>query len=164
MGYFCSFSMITITSKISADFEGYFWLQSNFVNSNDSSMKKIFSRRDPLISLGANNTATTEKEPIKVSQWNLKWSWIIEQKKVQKCPTFFPLFTRFCYASRTGTAAFVYLLCALRLRRLSALSLVNKHENSTQKNQKSFSISIPIETKESYQENQKAWNWKISSM
>ena len=48
-------------------FEGYFWLQSNFLNSNDSSMKKIFSRRDPLISLGANNTATTEKEPIKVS-------------------------------------------------------------------------------------------------
>ncbi len=29
-------------------------------------MKKIFSRRDPLISLGANNAATTEKEPIKV--------------------------------------------------------------------------------------------------
>ena len=29
-------------------------------------MKKIFSRRDPLISLGATNSATTEKESIKV--------------------------------------------------------------------------------------------------
>ena len=31
-------------------------------------MKKIFSRRDPLISLGASNVASNEKEPIKV--WN----------------------------------------------------------------------------------------------
>ena len=31
-------------------------------------MKKIFSRRDPLISLGGNpNPSTTEKEPIKVN-------------------------------------------------------------------------------------------------
>lgn len=34
-------------------------------------MKKIFSRRDPLISLGANNTATTEKEPIKGGSWTV---------------------------------------------------------------------------------------------
>jgi len=34
-------------------------------------MKKIFSRRDPLISLGANNVASNEKEPIKGGSWTV---------------------------------------------------------------------------------------------
>lgn len=34
-------------------------------------MKKIFSRRDPLISLGVNNVASNEKEPIKGGSWTV---------------------------------------------------------------------------------------------